>query len=111
MLKKVIKLNLNKIAPFFWEHIPLFIWLSPFIFRIFIIFERCFPIFGLIILNRQLGSLRSKGRISKYQLNIIRNKKLNYKIEIGIVLNDQQVGLLLDDLTKLLIRGLQNIRQ
>lgn len=85
--------------------------LVPFIFRIILIFEVFFPVLGSIIINRQLRIFRSKGRISKYQLNIIRNKKLNYKIEIGIVLSDQQVNLLFDELTKLLIRGLQNIRQ
>lgn len=111
MLKKVKKLNLNKLAPIFWEHIPFFIHLAPFIFRLLLIFERFFPVFGLIIINRRLKIFRSKGRISKYQLNIIRNKKLNYKIEIGIVLSDQQVNLLFDELTKLLIRGLQNIKR
>lgn len=97
------KLRLNKLAPFLWEHIPFFMRLAPFIIRILLIFERFFTVVSFIILNRQLRSLRSKGRISKYRLNIIRNKKLNYKIEIGIVLSDHQVNLLFNELTELFI--------
>lgn len=90
---------LNKIALLFLEHIPLFQKLSPVMFKILILFERFFPVVISIVLNRIFRGLKSEGKISKYQVNVIRKNKLQYKIEIGVALTYQQIDSALRDMT------------
>ncbi len=110
MKKKVTYLKLNKLAPIILEHLFLFKKLSPVLFRILLIFERFFPTFILIILNNLLEGLRSEKKVIDYRIKVIRKNRLDYKIEIGIMLSRQQVSLLFDDLTNILVEGIQNIK-
>ena len=100
-------LKLHNLAPIFLEYIPLFTKLSPFIFKLFIFFERFFPIFLSFILRRVLNSLHSEDYVSDYQIYVIRAKRLDYKIQIKIVLTMSQVNLLFDVLIKMMIKSLQ----
>ena len=69
----------------------------------FPIFERFVPIFVSYFLERALRALKTEGSIDDYRTRTVRTGKFHYRIDIRIVLTEEQGKNALNDLlTKIL---------
>jgi hypothetical protein len=82
--------------------------LTPFLSRIFILFEPFIPFFVLLLLRRELRNLESKGTIDAHFINLVRVSKFNYTVEVRFVLTVKQISSLLFDLINKMFRSLKN---
>jgi hypothetical protein len=98
-----MKLNFERFIPILVRFLPFFIRLLPIFIRVFPIFERFVPMVVSYILEAALRPLKTKGSIEDYRTRTVRTGKLQYRIDIRIVVTTDQVKTVLNGLiTKIL---------
>jgi hypothetical protein len=98
-----MKLNFERFIPILVRFLPFFIRLLPIFIRVFPIFERFVPMVVSYILEVALRPLKTKGSIEDYRTRTVRTGKLQYRIDIRIVVTTEQVKTVLNGLiTKIL---------
>ena len=70
------------------------------------IFERFVPIFVSYFLERALRALKTEGSIDDYRTRTVRTGKFHYRIDIRIVLTEEQAEIILNDLVTKILRVL-----
>jgi uncharacterized membrane protein len=78
--------------------LPVFIRLLPILVRLFPIFERFVPVFVSYLLERVFRALKTEGSIDDYRTRTVRTSKFHYRIDIRVVLTEEQAKIILNDL-------------
>jgi hypothetical protein len=65
---------------------------------LFPIFERFVPVFVSYILERELSALKTKESIEDYRTRTVRTGKCYYRIDIRLVLTEEQAKIILNNL-------------
>ena len=100
---KVMKPNLERFSPILGRFLPIFIRLLPIFIRVFPIFERFVPVFVSYFLERALKALKTEGSIDDYRTRTVRTRKFYYRIDIRLVMTDEQAKTMLNNVvTKIL---------
>jgi hypothetical protein len=69
----------------------------------FPIFERFLPAFVSTFLERAMKALKTEGLIDDYRTRTVRTGKFHYRIDVRLILTEEQAKIILDDLvTKIL---------
>jgi hypothetical protein len=93
-----MKLKLERFLPILVRFLPIFIRLLPIFIRVFPIFERFVPVFASHLLERVFRALKTEGWISDYRTRTVRTSKFHYRIDIRVVLTEEQAKIILNDL-------------
>jgi hypothetical protein len=93
-----MKLNLERFLPILVRFLPIFIRLLPIFIMMFPIFERFVPFFVSYFLERTLRILKTGGSIEDYRTRTVRTGKCQYRLDIRLVLTEEQVKKILSDL-------------
>jgi hypothetical protein len=99
-----MKINLERFFPILARFLPIFVRLWPIFFRVFIIFERFVPLVVSYFLERALRTLKTQGSIDDYRTRTVRTGKLQYRIDIRLVLTTDQVKNILSDVVTKILR-------
>jgi len=98
-----MKPNLERFLPILVRFLPIFIRLLPIFIRLFPLFERFVPVFVSYFLERVFRALKTEGLIEDYRTRTVRTGKCHYRIDIRLVLTEEQAKIILNDLvTKIL---------
>ena len=98
-----MKLNFERFLPILVRFLPIFIRLLPILIRLFPIFERFVPVFASYFLERVLRALKTERWIDDYRTRAVRTGRLHYRIDVRLVLTEEQAKIILNDLvTKIL---------
>jgi hypothetical protein len=98
-----MKPNLELFLPILVRLLPIFIRLSPIFFRLFPIFELFIPVFVSYALERAFRALKTDGLIDDYRRRTERTGKSYYRIDVRLVLTQEQAKIILNSLaTKIL---------
>jgi hypothetical protein len=89
------------------KFLPILRLLFPILVKLLPFYERFIPVFASYFLRRILKSWKTQGLVDDYKVDIARTDKFHYKIEIGIVLTTEQVGIMLDHLVTEVLRRLK----
>jgi hypothetical protein len=68
------------------------------------IFERFVPVFVSYFLERTLRALKTEGSIEDYRTRTERTGKLHYRIDIRLVLTEEQAKIILKGLVTKMLR-------
>jgi len=99
----VMKLNLERLIPSLVGFLPTFKRLLPFLVRVFFVFERFIPVFVSYFLERTLKASKTVKSIDDYRTRIVRVGKSHYRIDVRLVLTEEQAKTVLNNLlTKIL---------
>src|SRR3990172_6967980 len=93
-----MKLNLERFLPILLRFLPIFMRLLPIFIRLFPIFERFVPVFVSYFLERALRALKTEGWIDDYRTRAVRTGRLHYRIDVRLVLTEEQAKIILNDL-------------
>jgi hypothetical protein len=99
-----MKLNLERFLPILVRFLPIFMRLLPIFIRVFPIFERFVPVFVSYFLERALRALKTGGSIDDYRTRTVRTGKFHYRIDIRLVLTEEQAKIILNDLVTKVLR-------
>jgi len=93
-----MKLNLERFLPILFKLHPIFIRLLTIFIRSFPIFERFVTVFVSYLLERVFRAWKTEGWISDYRTRTVRISKFHYRIDIRVVLTEEQAKIILNDL-------------
>jgi hypothetical protein len=98
-----MKTNLELFFPILVKFLPILIRLLPIFIGLFPIFERFVPVFVSYVLERALRALKTDGWIDDYRTRTVRTGKFHCRIDVRLVLTEEQTKIILNDLvTKIL---------
>ena len=66
-------------------------------------FERFVPVFVSYVLERALKALKTEGWINDYRTRTVRTRKFYYRIDVRLVLTEEQAKIILNDLVAKII--------
>lgn len=84
--------------------LPIFIRLLPIFIRVLSIFERFVPFFVSYFLERALRALKTEGSIEDYRTRTIRTGKYHYRIDIRLVITEEQAKIIFHDLVARILK-------
>ena len=70
----------------------------------FPIFERFVPVFVSYFLERTFRALKTEGWIDDYRTRAVRTGRFHYRIDIRLVLTEEQAKIILNDLATRILR-------
>jgi hypothetical protein len=102
-----MKLDLERIIPIVGRFRPIFLRLLPIFIKVFPFFERIVPIFVSYVLERSFKALKREGSIEDYRTRTVRVRKCYYRIDIRLVITEDQSKTALNNVLTKIIRILQ----
>jgi hypothetical protein len=99
-----MKPTLKRYLPILVRFLPIFLRLLPIFIRVLPIFERFVPFFVSYFLERALRALKTEGLIVDYRTRTIRTGKYHYRIDIRLVLTEEQAKIIFHGLVARILK-------